>query len=227
MTKKPMLIIVPTRGRPQNVVALEASLKETDTLNAEFLYAIDPDDPACAAYEALDLKNIWIMHERLRLGGTLNLLATMHASGYEAIGFMGDDHRPRTTGWDDKIMDEINADGPRVVYGNDLLQGANLPTAVFMSSEIILGLGYMVPPGLTHLWIDNAWMALGQALGGLVYRGDVIIEHMHPIAGKAPWDERYTEVNAPTMDVADRAAYERWLREDLDSAVERVLEYYR
>lgn len=221
-----MLVIVPTRGRPQNVVALEASLKETDTLNAEFLYAIDPDDPARAAYEALDLKNIWVMHERLRLGGTLNLLAMMHASGYEAIGFMGDDHRPRTTGWEDHVMDEINAGGPRVVYGNDLLQGPNLPTAVFMSSEIIMGLGYMVPPGLIHLWIDNAWMVLGQALGGLVYRDDVIIEHMHPIAGKADWDDRYTEVNSPTMDVADRAAYERWVREDLDAAVNAIRSMY-
>lgn len=227
MTKKPVLVIVPTRGRPQNVVALEASLKETDTLNAEFLYAIDPDDPARAAYEALDLKNIWVMHERLRLGGTLNLLAMMHASGYEAIGFMGDDHRPRTTGWDDKITDEINAGGPRVVYGNDLLQGPNLPTAVFMSSEIIMGLGYMVPPGLKHLYADDFWRDLGRALGCLVYRNDVIIEHMHPIAGKADWDEGYKEVNAPTLDVADRTEWIRYRSEDFYGAVQRVREYYR
>ena len=50
------------------------------------------------------------------------------------IGHVGDDHIFRTPGWDGII--EATLVEPGVAYGDDLLQGATLPTAVFMSSII-------------------------------------------------------------------------------------------
>jgi hypothetical protein len=225
-----MLVIVPTRGRPENVARLEKAREETGTTRADFLYIVDHDDPEAVEYAKLELNRLIILHERLRLGGTLNWAARKYAGVYDAIGFMGDDHLPRTESWDLRILEALDVGAvrdPRVVYGNDLLQGENLPTAVFMHSRIIQALGYFCPPDQVHLYLDNFWKELGQELNGLVYLPDVVIEHMHPVAGKAAWDERYAEVNSPDVDNSDKAA---WLAYRGDgrfiTAVERVQKEY-
>lgn len=228
-----MLVIVPTRGRPENVARLEQAIKDTDTTRADFLYVVDHDDPEAGEYARMGLNRLTIIHDRLRLGGTLNWAARKYADLYDAIGFMGDDHLPRTEHWDLRILDalDVGTHGrtPRVVYGNDLLQGENLPTAVFLHSRIVTALGYMVPPGMVHLYLDNFWRELGQSLNGLVYLPDVVIEHMHPAAGKADWDDRYAEVNAPAVDTSDKAKFLEYRDSGLfASALERVrTEYFR
>jgi hypothetical protein len=82
---------------------------------------------------------------------------------------------------------------------------------VVISSVIIRALGYMVPPGLEHLYLDDFWKRLGQDLGHLEYLPDVIIEHCHPNAGKATWDDGYERVNSPGQNAWDRAAYGAFL----------------
>jgi hypothetical protein len=153
----------------------------------------------------------------MRLGGTLNHwaknVAENAADAHSVIGFMGDDHRPRTYAWDKVFQDVAEEKGTAVIYGNDLIQGGNLATAVAITTNIISTLGYMVPPGQTHLYLDNAWMDMGREVGGLVYRHDVVIEHVHPIGGKVQWDEGYKEVNSPAMYSADHAAYEAWKKQ--------------
>jgi hypothetical protein len=133
---------------------------------------------------------------------------------------MGDDHRPRTAGWDENILD---ASTPwSVVYGNDLFQGANIPTAVFIGSGLIRNLGYFNPPGLQHLYLDNSWKLYGEALGTLQYLPEVVIEHVHFLNGKAPKDALYAEVNAGSMYDHDRAAFEQWAANRAATDLERV-----
>jgi hypothetical protein len=223
-----LLMIVPTRGRPQNIAALLDAWAETTVGDTELWLALDQDDPTLS--ECLTVRPKmewpaapvhparWIVQERLRLAGTLNTLATAAAreGKYKAIGFMGDDHRPRTRGWDAAFSTALDALETGMVYGNDLIQGAALPTAVAMTADIIAALGYMVPPGLVHLYIDNAWLSLGEGLGRIRYLPEAVIEHMHPLVGKAPDDDRYREVNAEQQYLADRRAYENWVHGGLD-----------
>ena len=98
-----------------------------------------------------------------------------------------------------------------LVYGNDLLQGQNLPTQVAMTTDIVQILGYMVPPSIRHLYVDNFWLQLGRKLGRLKYLDGVIVEHMHPGAQKADWDEGYTRVNEQGMWDADKKAYRKYM----------------
>jgi hypothetical protein len=48
----------------------------------------------------------------------------------------------------------------------------------------------------------------------LTYLEDVIIEHMHPVAGKADWDEGYREVNAQEVYSADALAYNNYIKSE-------------
>lgn len=215
-----MLYIVPSRGRPDNIRQLIEAWEATRD-EAKLWVCVDDDDPHVDEYLAIKHPG-WaavFAGQRLRLGGTLNYWAAAsnlnYRADYQTIGFMGDDHRPRTPHWDTLLQETINAvGGTAVVYGNDLLQGRNLATSVAMSANIIDVLGYMVPPGMTHLFLDNVWMDMGRVVGNLVYRSDVVIEHVHPAAGKAEWDDVYKEVNSGAMWDADEKAYGSWLAEE-------------
>ena len=81
----------------------------------------------------------------------------------------------------------------------------------------------MAPPTLIHLYMDNFWKALGQDLGNLVYRGDIIIEHLHPIAGKAANDAGYIEVNSAEVYTKDAVAFDRYLRDQFAQDLRKIL----
>jgi hypothetical protein len=133
------------------------------------------------------------------------------AKNYDVVGFMGDDHRPRTLDWDHTIAAIAKREPGSVIYGNDLIQGAALPTAVFMDARIVRALGWFVVPGMTHLFMDNLWKTLGEQLGTLRYLPEIVIEHVHPIAGKAEWDDGYREANDGAVWEHDEAIYNEWI----------------
>lgn len=211
MTRSGMLVIVPSRGRPDNIKRLVQGFRDTAKAKTHLLVAVDEDDPELDGYLEIETEPPHfdiVVGPRLRLGGTLNELAPRYVDEYKIIGFMGDDHLPRTVKWDTSIFQAMTPAG--VIYGNDLFQGPNLPTAVFMNSSVIETLGYFVPRGLTHLYFDNIWKDWGEGTDQLTYLSDVVIEHLHPAAGKAENDERYTEVNSDTMYTADEARYREY-----------------
>jgi hypothetical protein len=72
------------------------------------------------------------------------------------------------------------------------------------------------------MYVDNAWLALGRAIGRIRYLPDVVVEHVHPVAGKAQWDEGYARVNAREMYARDKQVYDRWLAESLPAEAARL-----
>lgn len=228
-----LAILVPTRGRPANLARLWRAFLDTCEYETRLVALVDNDDPELPAYqelaERLSGEPMFRMGigPRLRLGPTLNVAAPKWAARSDAVGFMGDDHLPRTVGWDGQYLRELERLGAGVVYGNDLIQGQALPTQVAMTSDIILATGAMVPPGAVHLWLDNAWLALGQALDAISYLPDVVVEHLHPIAGRAEWDAGYAEANADAVSAADRAVFEQWREHELPRWVQQIKDFER
>ena len=49
-TLSDLLVIVPSRGRPQNIKRLMTAMKQTCRGDTELLVSLDDDDPACGAY---------------------------------------------------------------------------------------------------------------------------------------------------------------------------------
>jgi hypothetical protein len=218
--KRDVLVIVPTRARPESTVAFAEAFFANST-RADLLFALDEDDTVLADYP--DIPGVqYEVNPRLRVVGTLNLLATKYLEQYTYLAFMGDDHRIRTPAWDQKLVEVIEELPTGIAYGNDLVHGANLPTAVLMDATIVRTLGYMVPPDLIHAYKDNVWRELGMALGSLRYRDDVVIEHLHPYIGKAADDAVYQESNNSAAMARDQAAYDRYRRSRLPLDVARL-----
>lgn len=229
-----LCVIVPTRGRPANAVRLVDAWDATNA-KAHLLLALDDDDPmldeylaALAPFENEEHPYLGVVvGERLRLGPTLNFHAIAMAQTWETIGFMGDDHLPTTPLWDREIVKAIRGMNGGLVYGNDLLQGEFLPTAVFISATIVRALGYFCPPDQTHLYLDDAWKAWGERSGRLCYLEDVVIEHLHPLAGKAEHDAGYEEVNGGAMWSHDEAAWRRYQQTQMRPDVVKIREAVR
>jgi len=139
-----------------------------------------------------------------------------------AIGFMGDDHRPRTLAWDEQYINTLACTGALFVYGDDLLQGANFPTQVAMRSDVVKTLGYMAPPEFEHLCIDLVWRDWGERIGRLKYLDDVVVEHMHPAAGKAELDAGYERVNSVEVTTKDAERYYVWFQAELPGELEKL-----
>jgi hypothetical protein len=213
-----MVVLVPSRTRPANIARLMQAWTDTEA-TAALVVLVDDDDPELDGYKALNLPSL-IVGKRQRIGPLLNDWAPHFAVDADVVGFMGDDHCPRTVGWDQRILE---ASTPwTVVYGDDLFQGENIPTAVFMGSALIRELGYFNPPGCVHLFLDNAWKLYGTYLDTLTYLDDVVIEHVHYMAGKSAEDDLYREVNAPSMYEHDGRAYTEWANHQAAIDLDRV-----
>lgn len=211
-----MVVIVPTRGRPHNASALKQAFMDTQA-DVDLIFVLDFDDPTLEEYINLPIDILTYDREGKGMATPLNkaareLLACCPDDGYKYFAFMGDDHRPRTERWDTTIAAHLADLGTGIVYGNDLLQGANLPTAVFMTRDIVEALDGMVPPTMKHLYLDDFWLHLGHSIKAIRYLENVIIEHLHPIAGKAAMDAGYAEVNASDISSHDHQAFNDYIQ---------------
>lgn len=220
-----LTVIVPSRARPGNARRLVEAFEDTCALPDTLLvFGVDDDDPAGGEY--LPLRSGRVRVDVLPATGqpgmnaALNRMARGYAPDCTVIGFMGDDHVPRSAGWDRSVAEALQA-VPGVAYADDLLQGEALPTQVFLTSSVVTTLGWMAPPRQQHLYLDNFWLRLGREVGVTYLRG-VVIEHMHPFAHKAPPDQQYALVNDQRMYHRDRLAFEEYLRTGFAGDVQRV-----
>lgn len=230
-------ILVPSRGRPDAAGELVDAFRETCTARTVLTFVIDEDDPMKGDYSPLVAHDFagptYPQVNTCRVDNTartmvyvLNRAAVAIAVNFGqppfAIGFMGDDHRPRTLGWDAEYLDALRELGTGIVYAEDGYQGEKLPTQCAMTADIIRALGFMAPPALRHMYVDNFWFDLGANLDRLTYLPDVLVEHMHPVAGKAEWSEGHLRVNAREVIDADAEAYAEYLRESFEADVTKV-----
>ena len=217
MLGKDVLVIVPTRGRPDSSVEFHKEFLQKSMIS-DLMFAIDEDD--ADSYPSID-GVLYEVNPRMGMNGTLNYVATKYADKYKYIAFMGDDHRVRTFGWDLVMAERIGSLG--VAYGNDLIQGQALPTSVMMSSKIIKAIGYMAPPKQKHMYLDNFWLDLGTRLNAIHYLEDVIIEHLHFSVGKSDMDSSYQETNDSAIYNADKVAYDEYLLTQMDIDIDKIL----
>ena len=214
-----LTVLVPSRGRPHNIQQLLESWESTVTGDTHLIVLVDDDDPTLEEYLKLPVEIR--VGPRLRIGGTLNVVAPEIATTSRNIGFMGDDHRPRTKGWDEAFINELDKLKVGVVYGNDLAHGVNLATSVTMTSNIVNTLGYMCVPGSIHLFLDNFWMEIGRGTN-ITYFDDVVIEHVHPLFQKAPSDNTYIEANSPEVWGADETTFNNYVATQLQDDLQKL-----
>lgn len=219
-------VLCPSRERPDRFRELLEAIDATAAKPVRVYLGVDDDDPTLAGYR--DACGPFATVEvcggpRRPLARWLDTLAAHAVSdGYSIIGFMGDDHRPRTGGWDDLVRQRIDGG---MVYGRDGLQDERLPTWCFWSADVIRALGFFCPPTLEHMYLDNFWLALARGIGRCAYVPELLVEHMHPSAGKASVDAGYEKAESCVgRDAAEWEAYcdHGHLSNDIDRVLRAV-----
>lgn len=227
-----LTVLCPTRGRPAAAAGAYASFRDTRALaDSQMFFVIDADDPEYTHYHDSPVDGQWLptiqpSYIRTRGGMTDPLNAALESfwTTSDIVGFVGDDHRFRTPGWDATFSDKLTEVGGGLAFANDgIWSQGEIPTQIFGSSIIWRTLGWMALPTARHLYLDNAWRVVGDALERLFFFPDVLIEHMHPTVGKGAWDQGYVDVNTPATYDADGQAFADWLNSGQANAdVERV-----
>ncbi len=212
-----LLLIVPTKGRPEKHLEFYESFKINSTVT-DLVFVLSHGDIEYPRIPGVRYETV----DSPTMSGKLNTTAVKYANDYDYVAFMGDDVRIRTNAWDAKMLEEISLIPNAVAYGNDLYQGEKLPTAVLLDANIVRTLGFMSPPALKHLYIDNFWRTLGEKLSSLKYFSEIILEHMHFANAKAAKDNTYKETDSSEMYRSDSAAFIDYINNNLDNDIAKL-----
>lgn len=232
-----ILFIVPTRGRPENVRELAKAFDENSSGYADLMFIVDGDHPDEHDYSRASGHWPVAFQPWRGLSGTLNTSSQRFAQAYRYIGFMGDDHRPRAAGFDGSLFGGLRRTGSfSIAYGPDgqadyshVMSGpvteesSHVPmTWWVMDSKIIRMLGQMVPYVLSHTCVDDYVLQLGYQSETLTYVADALVEHMHPIWGKAKTDESYELSSHHHNRLADHKKWDEYQRVQLPRDVRLI-----
>jgi hypothetical protein len=205
-----LLIVVPSRGRPQNIARLLSAVHSTARLDTHVHVAVDSDDETLPGYGAA-MEEAGGEHDVLEAGppkglcAWTNEVAVRRAGEYPFLASLGDDMVPRTPGWDRALCRAITGmGGTGFAYPWDGIR-EDVPEAVVMSSDIVAALGWMCLPSLKHWYCDNAWDVLGRGAGCIRHLRAVAVDH---VRGRT---DATAVGNGRSLD-ADRDAFWAWKR---------------
>lgn len=213
-------ILLPTRGRPDNLARFITAVEGTAE-DWHLYIRLDTDDPLAVAYEDVIGKEHPCVSTyygaRIGFAASLNeMAAEAERDGMSHLGMFGDDVVPETEGWDTALVSGLKGN-LGIAYGDDGLRkkhAPDLPTHYVTQTDVYLRLGYLAPPGIRHLFLDNVARDVGRYLRNFVYV-PVKIKHLHPWQeGEHLHDTTYAE-GGRNADLrhADRMAYIQWTTE--------------
>ena len=211
-------ILLPSRGRAHNLSRFLDAVSMT-ALDSHVYVRLDKDDPDLYSYAQIldrvnDAEYTLVIGPRTGFASSMNEMAERaEIDGVTHVGMFGDDVVPVTHGWDAALVEGL---GGRlgVAYGNDGLRkkhAPDLPTHYITQIEVYRRLGYLAPPTIRHLFLDNVARDIGKILRNFVYV-PVDITHHHPWAdGEHLHDTTYAEGGRNSdIRVADQRAYLQW-----------------
>jgi glycosyltransferase involved in cell wall biosynthesis len=220
-TNRDIAVLVPTRGRPDNVKRLIDAVAATRNMSTDLWFAMDDDDETLEECLAIckDKSRVNVVFgPRKSMAAWTNHLALEVAGHYQLLVSMGDDHLPLSDGWDAALLKAAGTCG--MAYPNDKVR-EDVCEVVAISSQIVQELGWMCMPGLDHYYVDNVWYDLGSRAQCLTYLPEVIVEHVHHLRSDGV-ERDSTYRRAESSFPADQATYESWTSAQRNADVETV-----
>ena len=136
------------------------------------------------------------------------------------VGLIGDDNIPVSPHWDEHMVGGLQ--GWNFVSCNDSWQAPRrVANCWVMSGELLRTVGYIFPPGLNHLYVDDIWETIGRATQNWNCRMDILVKHNNHIMNKTE-DETHKKAYSDTNWAHDSAIYEEWVLNERDAIIERV-----
>lgn len=224
-----LAILVPSRGRPENVARLTERCAETCQTDYQLCWAFDDDDPTLdESKRAAGHGYIWT-GPRDGLGGWTNKMWHELEHDFRYFMSMGDDHFPVTHGWDKLMVAALEAHGGGFAYcwNGHHQEIRNFPEMCMISAPVLSALGWVCEPTMKHYCVDVVWMELGDAAECLYYLPDVNIQHRHWMFPEDPGPRDDTYWEAQERGHEDVQAHTVWKAERLAADAAKVKEALR
>ncbi len=221
---EPILIVLPSKGRPDKIEGFYDTWRKTTDGYSEVLTVLDDDDPTLLRYKKhKDIR--YYVGRGKSFSDACNRTFKKYPN-YKYYYILSDDHRIRTSNWERRFTDIIEKNGGKgVSFGDDLMYGEKLASAALVSGNIFRALGFITLPGLIHMFTDNFWTEVGRSINKLFYFPNIIIEHMHFSVGKSPVDSWYMAVDNKVVYEHDRRVFNKWKREELRNDIDKIKNY--
>lgn len=128
-------------------------------------------------------------------------------------GIISDGIRPITPNWDRLLLAASQGRNMVSCSDNGWRDDKRMAGITLIPGWMVEAAGYLFPPGMNHLYIDDMLEELGGALGNWVYAEDVVVnDHHHSRHGT----EFYVPFDTPRvfkgkdLNVTDKATFEQW-----------------
>lgn len=222
--------LLPSLARPASLARFFAAFRATGG-STPGMVLIDAADHAArsADYDALEVPVGWHLRvtEGVTQGDKIREVwdEIVHCAW---LGLIGDDNVPETPGWDRTLVQAL--DGWNLVSCDDGWQAPKrVANCWVMSGKLVRAAGYIFPPGLHHLFVDDVWETIGRETHCWTVRMDVTVRHRHVMTGAAAPDATHRAVygdgdRSKSLWPGDEAAYRAWLDGDRHRLVASVRE---
>lgn len=191
-----LAILVPVLNRPHRVEPLLESIRRA-TPDAEVLFLASPADEAEIAALSEAGQGFRVIFVNGNYAQKINVGVRSTSAAHLFIGADDLDFRP---GWFEaaKIIEA------GVVGVNDLIPRQRDHTTHFLVTREYAQRGTIDEPdkllheGYQHEFVDDEFVATARHRGAYAYAPHAVVEHLHPMVGKAPVDNLYAGI-APRM----------------------------
>ena len=206
-------VILPTRGRPEKAREAVDSILETRRLpDTRVIVVLDEGDANLGHYRSLFEDTELVACSGNMIERT-NIAAMVAVEGVDILGWMADDNRMRTPGWDEcvtvaletHLFANLNDQFWSEMFPNDK------PVNTYIRSSVVKALGWFANPHERHHYMDDTWRMLGISTDSMVYLRDVICEHMHPTAQKGERDVGYDYTDSADLLYRDQQQFMQWI----------------
>jgi hypothetical protein len=224
--------LVPSRKRPHNLKRFFAALQETRTSTVGYVLVNESefeDATWRAEYLRLAPPPNWsfVLTRGDSQGDKLREVEDLYRRA-DWIGLLGDDQVPLTSEWDRKLLARVLGWNLVSCYDDNWQineRGGRIAGTILWSGDLYRAIGYLFPPGMHHVYIDDYLEELGQLSGCWSFAeqavADVVIAHLHYTRKMSDYDETYKRAYETYGD-SDNSTWQQWRANELGAAVERV-----
>lgn len=202
-TSTPLLIRMPTRGRPEQALKVLAAYRAMQlTENVKIEVVVDEDDDTML--NAVVLQRLYDLDCVATVGNHRSKVEAVNGGrvdDWAVMALASDDMVPVAAGYDVSMLAAMEQHFPLLdgaVYFNDGYNKEHsrpgdpiLCTMPVFGRHLYEQFGYVYEPSYKSLYCDNEQTRLFTAMKRIVFVDELIIEHRHHAAGKAPVDALY------------------------------------
>lgn len=210
-----ILVIVPSRERPEQCEKMLKSLHNNAKNQVESLLLLDTDDPKLEEYLDFVVKHasIYEILKREPVTDIINNAFNKYKGKYQYYHLTNDDVEYKTVYWDSIFIQKLEENGGGIAFGYDCFQEGNLPTFPFITAAIPEALGWIQEPTLERYFGDTVWGAIGWHESCLFKCQNVTIEHFTPLRAMSKQQIDET-LKKNVIFQSDRKSYLEWYTKD-------------